>query len=140
MPDNKGFVLIELLMKGLTVTEFLLLASMIPIQLATTVSEVCASREQAYFAAMQRDLENLDARQAIYYVDRLSYSSSSMDLRFTNSDGVAVTIVASPSGWSGTATHAALGAGEGCAIYLGSVPAPTSPVTPPQPGELACTS
>ena len=90
MPDNKGFVLIELLMKGLTVTEFLLVASMIPIQLATTFSKVSASREQAYFAAMQGDLETLDARQAIYYVDRLSYSSSSRDLRFTNSGGVAL--------------------------------------------------
>ncbi len=140
MPDNKGFVLIELLMKAVTVTGFLSVTSMIGIQLASVTSKVSTSREQAYFAAMQWDLENLDARQAIYYVDRLSYSSSSTDLRFTNSDGVAVTIVASPSGWSGTATHAALGPGEGCVIYRGSVPAPTSPVTPPQPGELACTS
>ena len=69
MPDNKGFVLIELLMKAVTVTGFLSVTSMIGIQLASVTSKVSTSREQAYFGAMQWDLENLDVRQAIYYGD-----------------------------------------------------------------------
>jgi len=107
---------------------------------AVAISTVSASRDQAHFATLRWDLENLDARQAIYYSDERAYSSSSIDLGFTPSEGVTVSVVASPRGWAATATHEGLGSGEGCAMYFGATAAPKSPVTPSHPGELVCTS
>jgi len=130
MRDNKGFTLIELL----------IVVVIIGILAAIAIPKFSATREKAYFAAMKSDLKNLASQQEIYYSDSYAYTSSTPDLAFTNSDGVTVTIAASSSGWSASATHAALGGTEGCAIYYGTATAPTSPTTPQQPGEVACTS
>lgn len=130
MRDNKGFTLIELL----------IVVVIIGILAAIAIPKFSATREKAYFAAMKSDLKNLASQQEIYYSDEYSYSSDASALAFTNSDGVTVTIGASSSGWTGTATHAALGTSEGCAMYYGTATAPTSPTTPTQSGEVACTS
>ncbi|MDX1647955.1 MAG: prepilin-type N-terminal cleavage/methylation domain-containing protein [Longimicrobiales bacterium] len=131
MRDSKGFTLIELL----------IVVVIIGILAAIAIPKFSATREKAYFAAMKSDLKNLASQQEIYYSDAYSYSAVPADLAFTNSDGVTVTITASTSGWNGTATHAALGTSEGCAIYYGTSTAPTvGTATPSQPGEVACTS
>ena len=41
-------------------------------------------------------------------------------------------------GYSSVSSMAVLGKGDGCAIYFGSVPAPTFPVQPTTPGEITC--
>ncbi len=131
MRDNKGFTLIELL----------IVVVIIGILAAIAIPKFSATREKAYFAAMKSDVKNLASQQEIYYSDAYSYSSAVTDLAFTNSDGVTVTISASASGWAATAVHAALGTGEGCAIYYGTATAPSvGTATPTQPGEVACTS
>ena len=130
MRDNKGFTLIELL----------IVVVIIGILAAIAIPKFSATREKAYFAAMKSDLKNLASQQEIYYSDAYSYTTVTADLAFTNSDGVDVTINASSSGWNGTATHQALGTAEGCAIYYGTAAAPSSPTSPSQPGEVACTS
>ena len=131
MRDNKGFTLIELL----------IVVVIIGILAAIAIPKFSATREKAYFAAMKSDVKNLASQQEIYYSDAYSYSSATTDLSFTNSDGVTVTIAASASGWNVTATHAALGTGEGCALYYGTATAPSvGTATPTQPGEVACTS
>ena len=131
MRDKKGFTLIELL----------IVVVIIGILAAIAIPKFSATREKAYFAAMKSDLKNLASQQEIYYSDAYAYSTVVADLAFTNSDGVTVTIAASSSGWSGTATHAALGTAEGCSIYYGTATAvAVGTATPTQPGEVACTS
>ena len=132
MRGNKGFTLIELL----------IVVVIIGILAAIAIPKFSATREKAYFAAMKSDLKNLASQQEIYYSDTYAYSATDTDLAFTNSDGVTVTITVSTAndGWNATATHAALGTTEGCAMYYGNHTAPTSPTTPTQPGEVACTS
>ena len=99
MRDNKGFTLIELL----------IVVVIIGILAAIAIPKFSATREKAYFAAMKSDLKNLASQQEIYYSDAYAYWTSFADLAFTNSDGVTVSPTASSSGWSASATHAALG-------------------------------
>jgi prepilin-type N-terminal cleavage/methylation domain-containing protein len=130
MRDKKGFTLIELL----------IVVVIIGILAAIAIPKFSATREKAYFAAMKSDLKNLASQQEIYYSDDYSYSAVAANLAFTNSDGVTVTIAASSSGWSASAWHAALGTSEGCAMFYGTATAPSAPIAPSQPGEVACTS
>ena len=131
MRDKKGFTLIELL----------IVVVIIGILAAIAIPKFSATREKAYFAAMKSDLKNLASQQEIYYSDAYAYSSVVADLAFTNSDGVIVTMsTVTSSGWAASATHAALGTAEGCAIFYGTATAPTAPTAPAQPGEIACTS
>ena len=131
MQDKKGFTLIELL----------IVVVIIGILAAIAIPKFSATREKAYFAAMKSDLKNLASQQEIWYSDSYAYSTATTDLSFTNSDGVLVTIAATSSGWSGTATHQALGTSEGCSLFYGTAAAvAVGSATPTQPGEIACTS
>jgi prepilin-type N-terminal cleavage/methylation domain-containing protein len=131
MRDNKGFTLIELL----------IVVVIIGILAAIAIPRFSATREKAYFAAMKSDLKNLASQQEIYYSDYYAYTTNQTNLGFVSSEGVNVTVgAATGTGWSATATHSALAATEGCAIYYGGATAPTSPIAPTAAGELACTS
>ena len=130
MRNNKGFTLIELL----------IVVVIVGILAAIAIPKFSATREKAYFAAMKSDMKNLASQQEIYYADNYAYTNGAAALGFEQSEGVTVDITASSSGWSASAMHSALGASEGCAIYYGTVTAPTSPTTPTSPGEVACTS
>ena len=129
MRDNKGFTLIELL----------IVVVIIGILAAIAIPKFSATREKAYFAAMKSDLKNLASQQEIYYADNYSYTTSTTDLTYVDSEGVNVAITATTSGWSATAYHDALGTALGCAIYYGSATAPAAPTAPSAPGEVACT-
>ena len=129
MRNNKGFTLIELL----------IVVVIIGILAAIAIPKFSATREKAYFAAMKSDLKNLASQQEIYYSDNYTYGPAAATVAFVNSDGVVVTISSvSSSGWAASATHLAIGAAEGCAIFYGTATAPTAPTTPSQPGEIAC--
>jgi prepilin-type N-terminal cleavage/methylation domain-containing protein len=122
MRDTKGFTLIELL----------IVVVIIGILAAIAIPKFSATREKAYFAAMKSDIKNLASQQEIYYADNYAYTTSTVDLAFSNSEGV---------GWAASATHSALGAAEGCALYYGTATAPTvGTATPTSPGEVACTN
>ncbi|GMR12412.1 MAG: hypothetical protein BMS9Abin29_0601 [Gemmatimonadota bacterium] len=129
MRDKKGFTLIELL----------IVVVIIGILAAIAIPKFSATREKAYFAAMKSDLKNLASQQEIYYSDTYAYTSSTALLTFVTSQGVNASITPGTDGWSASVTHAALGAGEGCAIYYGNGTAPTAPVKPGSVGEIACT-
>ena len=126
--------------KGFTLIELLIVVVIIGILAAIAIPKFSATREKAYFAAMKSDMKNLASQQEIYYSDTYAYTTSATALTFVSSSGVTIGIAASSSGWSASATHSALGASEGCAIYYGTATAPTSPTTPGSPGEVACTS
>ena len=131
MRDTKGFTLIELL----------IVVVIIGILAAIAIPKFSATREKAYFAAMKSDMKNLASQQEIYYADHYSYSGVTTALSFTNSEGVNVVVAATTSGWTASATHSALGATEGCAIYYGTSPPSTvGTATPTSPGEVACTN
>ena len=130
MRDNKGFTVIELL----------IVVVIIAILAAIAIPKFSATRERTYFAAMESDLKNLASQQEIYYADAYAYTTDTDALAYRNSAGVTVTIVASASGWSGTATHAALGTSEGCSIYDGTAtPVAVGLSVPSRPREIACT-
>ncbi len=130
MTDKKGFTLIELL----------IVLVIIGILAAIAVPQFSKAREKAYFAAMKADIRNLAAQQELYYATKYSYTSSLADLGFVASESVNVTSAASTSGWSATATHDALGAAQGCAIYYGTATAPTiGSVSPAAEGQVVCT-
>jgi prepilin-type N-terminal cleavage/methylation domain-containing protein len=129
MLNNKGFTLIELL----------IVVVIIGILAAIAIPKFSATREKAYYAAMKSDLKNLASQQEIYYSDNYMYSSVAADLAFVNSDGVNVGMTdVSSSGWAASATHTALGTGEGCAIFYGTATITFAPAQPLQPGEIAC--
>ena len=126
--------------KGFTLIELLIVVVIIGILAAIAIPKFSATREKAYFAAMKSDMKNLASQQEIYYADNYAYTSSKTSLTFVASSGETVGIAASSSGWSATATHSALGATQGCAIYYGTATAPTSPATPSSPCEVKCTA
>ena len=131
MRDNKGFTLIELL----------IVVVIIGILAAIAIPKFSATREKAYYAALKSDLKNLASQQEIYYSDHYTYSTAATDLTFVSSDGVVLSIDEGDSdGWAATATHSGLATGEGCAMYYGNATAPTSPVSPSQPGEVSCSN
>ena len=139
MPESKNYDVIELMMEGLTVGGLIVVLALICVQSTIAASTVATSRMEARFAAMKGDLENLAERQALHFADEASFADSPEDLRFVGTEGVVVTLTASRDGWSGTASHAALGQDEGCAIFVGSTAAPTNPVRPGVSGQVVCT-
>ncbi len=131
MRDNKGFTLIELL----------IVVVIIGILAAIAIPKFSATREKAYFAAMKSDLKNLASQQEIYYSDEYAYTSSQTDLGFVSSNGVTVVITnPTPTGWEGTAVHAAMsGVNDGCTIYYGTGSAVSiGSTTPTAAGAMAC--
>jgi hypothetical protein len=139
MLNEKGYALIEFMMEGLAVGGLVVVLSLICLQSTIAASTVVASRTEARFEAMRWDLLNVSDRQALYFADRSSFASSPNELRFVGTEGVVVSLTATPEGWAGTASHEALGQEQGCAIFFGSASAPTNPVRPVSPGEVVCT-
>ncbi len=130
MSDRSGFTLIELL----------IVLVIIGILAAIAVPRFSATREMAYYAAMKADVRNVAALQELHHAGNYTYSASAATLGFVASDGVNVTLDASSTGWSATATHDALDAAEGCVVFYGDATAPTlGSTTPTAEGQVECT-
>lgn len=98
-----------------------------------------ASSPSSVLATLRSDLERLRESEESYFQVHGEYSGTPGDLGFTSSDGVIVSIIATPEGWSGAATSEALGSERGCAVFVGGIHPPRNPVTPSEPGKIVCT-
>lgn len=125
-------------MNTLSVAVFVTMVAALGFQSATAARKASASLDASRFASMVSDLEHLAARQAMHFIDQATYGTTPDILGFATSDGVNVSILGSSTGWSATATHANLDEFEGCTIFVGGMVAPAWPLTPPHPGEVAC--
>jgi prepilin-type N-terminal cleavage/methylation domain-containing protein len=125
-PRNAGFTLIELL----------IVVVIIGILAAIAIPKFSSTREKAFLASMKSDLRNLATLQDIYHNSNYTYTTSTGDLGFLNSDGVTVTISeATGQGWAATSAHAGF-PGQECELFNGSA-TPTGPAT--VEGQIDCT-
>lgn len=89
--------------------------------------------------AMESDLEALMALQTEYFQSHGSYSGSPSVLGFQASEGVTVSLIVTPTGWSAASTHEEFSPDVGCAAYEGSAMPPRLPISPAKPGVVECT-
>lgn len=89
-------------------------------------------------ATIKSDLERLQALQETHFRDFGEYSGNPEDLGFLPSERVNLSIIATPTGWSGASTHQDFPTDFGCAVFEGSAHPPPAPLTPSTPGEIAC--
>ncbi len=94
---------------------------------------------QTVLNTMRRDLISLTNLQEQFMGLNGNYSASPSALGFVASDGVTVSLIATPTGWSATARHEDHPSAIGCAVYGGSARPPQSPVIPSEPRVPACT-
>jgi type IV pilus assembly protein PilA len=120
---------------GFTLIELLIVVVIIGILAAIAIPKFSSTKGQAFLAAMRSDLRNLATAEEGYYYSNNSYSSNLAQLNFLTSAGVTVSVPeATTGGWSGSATHSALGA-EKCTVYFGTATA-LSPAT--LEGRITC--
>jgi len=120
---------------GFTLIELLIVVVIIGILAAIAIPKFSSTKSQAFLAAMRSDLRNLATAEEGYYYSNNSYSNNLSQLNFLTSAGVTVTVPeATAGGWSGSATHASLGA-EKCTVYFGTAAA-VSPAT--LEGRITC--
>ena len=93
----------------------------------------------ATLKAMEADLHALRTMQTDYFQTHGSFAGSPSLLGFEASDGVTLSLIVTPTGWSAGATHRELGPDVGCAVYGGTASPPRSPVSPTAPGVVECT-
>lgn len=113
--------------QGFTLVELLIVIVVIGILAAIAIPKLSATRERAFFKAMQSDLRNLVTQQELYYSlpgNEYTYATDAADpvLDFQPSSGVTVTIGAADNvGWSATATHSGLDPADAphCAVFVG---------------------
>ncbi len=101
---------------GFTLLELLVVVTIIAILATVAIAKFGESKRRAYLTAMKSDLHGLATIAETQFATENSYQSV---VAPQASDGVTLTFLGSSSGWSATATHAAV-PGVTCAIASGS--------------------
>jgi hypothetical protein len=94
---------------------------------------------QGALRTIRGDLGKLVGLEETYQERTGSFTANPGDLGFFSSEGVSVSIIATPDGWSASARHEDHPSAVGCAVFGGSGPPPRSPVIPAEAGVVACT-
>ena len=104
--------------EGFTLIELLIVVVIIGILAAIALPKFGETRERAYVSAMQSDLRNLQTAQELYYADAdYTYSGDVETLPgYSISDGVNISMTASSTGYTATATHNAIPNGTVCTL------------------------
>jgi prepilin-type N-terminal cleavage/methylation domain-containing protein len=112
--------------EGFTLIELLIVVVIIGILAAIALPKFGQTREAAYYTTLKADLNNLRSAQEMYYQTQGAFEYAQLlttdGLDFTASNGVTITMNTGGQWWNATATHAALGGDEGCAIAFGTDP------------------
>ena len=131
--------------EGFTLIELLIVVVIIGILAAIALPKFGQTREAAYFTTMKADLNNLRSAQEMYYQTSgtFQYATDLATLEFTPSSGVEGNVALTGGGsgnqyWGATATHDAMGSGEGCAILFGEVG--TTTLSVPGAGTVSTTN
>ena len=121
--------------RGFTLIELLIVVVVIGILAALAIPRFQSTKGKAYFAGMRSDLRNLTTAEEAYFYDHSAYTTHLDSLRFSSSNGDAVSITeATLNGWSGTSQNAE-SYPHFCALFVGGATA-VSPAT--AAGVVAC--
>ena len=142
--------------KGFTLIELLIVVVIIGILAAIAIPKFANTKEKAYVSAMKSDLRNLAAAEEAYFADYLTYTTSTANVDFNQTNQVTITIgtgttsidfnqstqvtitigTGTASGWAATAGHSGVSSTntDVCELYYGGA----SGSTATQEGVVAC--
>lgn len=106
---------------GFTLIELLIVVVIIGVLAAIAIPKFNNTKGKALAGSIRSDLRNVATAQEAYFYENSVYATSSSQLNFSGSPGVAITIVSgTASGWSATAWHYAASPIE-CGLFVGNV-------------------
>jgi len=118
--------------KGFTLIELLIVVVIIGILVTIAIPKFQSVKEKAYIASMQADLRNLVTAQEAYFSGSATYSPTTTNLNYLITAGSTITMSATATGWSATATS--IFTSKTCGIFIGTATPPTGATVEGSPG------
>jgi prepilin-type N-terminal cleavage/methylation domain-containing protein len=104
--------------KGFTLIELLIVVVIIGILAAIAIPKFANTKSKAYVTAMKSDLRNLVTAEEAFFSDSSKYTTDVTLLKYQNSTGTVMPIVATGAGfWTATNSHTQL-PGMQCGIGI----------------------
>lgn len=112
-----------------TLIELLIVIVIVGIIAAIAIPKFSNTKAKASAAALRTDLHGLAVAQEAYFYEKHVYASDTVELNFSTSPGVTISMTApATGGWMATATNP-LAVPRQCTLFYGNV-------TPPPPAQL----